>query len=170
MAKEGAKKVSITEIEDKRQITGVFAITLDGKFLPPQLIDQGTTAACLPCSKFPINWHITCSRNHWANEVTTKEYIQRIINLYIKKTRQELKLADDHHALCIFDNFKCQLTDDVLQLLEESYIDIVNCTDQLQLLDLSINKSAKDFLKAKFQQWYSDQIFEQQQDNVPLSQ
>ena len=60
----------------------------------------------------------------------------------------------------------------MLQLLEESYVDIVfvpsNCTDQLQPLDLSVNKSAKDFLKAKFQQWYTDQIFEQQQDDMPL--
>ena len=38
MAKEGAKKMSIAGIEDKCQITGVFAITLDGKFFPPQLI------------------------------------------------------------------------------------------------------------------------------------
>ena len=58
----------------------------------------------------------------------------------------------------IFDNFKGQLTDDVLQLLEQSFIDVVfvppNCTDQLQRLDLSVNKSAKDFLRGKFQQWY----------------
>ena len=57
--------------------------------------------------------------------------------------------------------------DDVLQFLEESYIDIVfvltNYTDQLQPLDLN-NKSAKDILKAKFQQWCTDQIF----GDVPL--
>ena len=57
MAKEGAKKVPIAGIEDKRQMTGLFAITLDGKFLLPQLIYQGTTAACLPFTKFPANWH-----------------------------------------------------------------------------------------------------------------
>ena len=172
MAKEGAKKISIAGQDDKRQITGVFTVTLDGQFLPPQLIYQGTTAACLPRTKFPTDWHVTCSPNHWANEATTKEYIRRIINPYIKKKRQELKLADNHHSLCIFNNFKGQLTDDVLQLLEENYIDVAfvppNCTDRLQPLDLSINKSAKDFFKAKFQQWYSDQIFEQQKDDVPL--
>ena len=34
-----------------------------------------------------------------------------------------------------------------------------NCTDQIQPLDLSFNKPAKDFLKRKFEEWYSEQIF-----------
>jgi len=172
MAKQGSKKVSIAGIDDKRQITGVFTITLDGKFLPPQLIYQGTTSACLPRVKFPSNWHVTCSPNHWANESTTKDYIHRIINPYLRRKRAELQLANDHRALCIFDNFKGQLTDDVLQLLEESFIDVVfvplNCTDQLQPLDLNVNKSAKDYLRGKFQQWYSDKIFDQQEDGSTL--
>ena len=33
-----------------------------------------------------------------------------------------------------------------------------NCTDRLQPLDVSVNKTVKDFLQGKFQQWYSDQI------------
>ena len=36
-----------------------------------------------------------------------------------------------------------------------------NCTDRLQPLDVSVNKAAKDFLKRKFQEWYSEQIFRQ---------
>ena len=38
MAEQGAKKVSIADIDDKCQITGVFTVTLDGQFLPVQLI------------------------------------------------------------------------------------------------------------------------------------
>ena len=53
----------------------------------------------------------------------------------------------------------------MLQLLERNHIDVVfvppNCTDRLQSLDLSMNKPAKDFLKDKFQQWYSDKVFDQ---------
>ena len=44
MAKEGAKRMFIDGKDDKRQITGVFTVTLDGQFLPPQLTYQGTTA------------------------------------------------------------------------------------------------------------------------------
>jgi len=38
------------------------------------------------------------------------------------KKRGELRLASNHHALCIFDKFKGQLTDEVLQLLEDSFV------------------------------------------------
>ena len=154
MAAQGAKKVSIAGIDDKHQITGVFTVTLDGRFLPVQLIYQGSTKPCLPRVKFPTDWHVTSSPNHWANEVTTKDYIEKIVNPYLIQKQAELNLASDQHALCIFDNFKGQLTDEVLKLLEDSNIDVVfvppNCTDMLQPLDLSVNKSAKDYLKSRF--------------------
>ena len=149
LAKEGSKQVEISGIEDKSQITAVFTISLDGSFLPIQLIYCGKSRACLPSTKFPSHWHITYSHNRWANEITTKDHVEKIIIPYLRKKRQELKLACDHHALCIFDNFKGQLTDDVLLLLERNHINTVfvlpNCTDHLQPLDLSVNKPAKDF-------------------------
>ena len=36
-----------------------------------------------------------------------------------------------------------------------------NCTNRLQPLDLSVNKPAKDFLQARFQQWYGAEICQQ---------
>ena len=38
MEKEGSKRVEIVGVDDKRQITAVFAGSLAGDFLPPQLI------------------------------------------------------------------------------------------------------------------------------------
>ena len=38
MEKEGSKWVEIVAMDDKRQITAVFAGSLTGDFLPPQLI------------------------------------------------------------------------------------------------------------------------------------
>ena len=151
MAKEGSKRVEISGIEDKHQITAVFTISLDGSFLPIQLIYCGKSCACLPSTKFPSDWHITNSHNRWANEITTKDHVKKIIIPYLRKKAQELNLACDHHALCIFDNFKGQSTDDVLLFLERNHSDIVfgppNCTNRLQPLDLSVNKPAKDFFK-----------------------
>ena len=59
MAKQGVKKVEIVGISDKCQITAVFAGTLSGTFLPPQIIYKGKTKACLPDIAFPNDWHIT---------------------------------------------------------------------------------------------------------------
>lgn len=47
MEVKGAQHVEITGISDKRQITAVFCGTLTVELLPPQLIYQGKTPACL---------------------------------------------------------------------------------------------------------------------------
>jgi len=93
------KKVLLAGIDGKRQITGVFTVTLD--LLPPQLIYKGITSTCLPKVKCPIGWHLTHSSHHWANKFTTKNYIQKIINPHRMKKHEELCLASNHHALCI---------------------------------------------------------------------
>ena len=50
-------------ISNKCQITAVLCGTMAGDFLPPQLIYQGKTTACLP------------RYNHWSNEEKMIEYI-----------------------------------------------------------------------------------------------
>ena len=63
------------------------------------------------------------------------------------------------------DNFKGQVTASVNALLEEN--DIYACllppntTDRLQPLDVSVNKPAKDFLRRKFEEWYTEQVIKQ---------
>lgn len=76
--------------------------------------------------------------------------------------RTELKLEPDHRALVIFDNFNGQCTEDFLKLLENNHFDVVlvpaNYTDHLQPLDISMNKPAKNFLRGRFEDWYSTQV------------
>ena len=51
--------------------------------------------------------------------------------------------------------------------LDSSNINVVpNCTDQLQPLNLSINRSAKEFLRNGFQEWYAQQVCAQLQGTV----
>lgn len=75
---------------------------------------------------------------------------------------KELELSVDQTALAIFDVFKGQQTEGVLKILEENNILVVsvptNCTDRLQPMDLSVNKSVKEFMRSKFRDWYSDQV------------
>ena len=165
MEKRGSKRVEISGVDDKRQITAVFAATPIGEFLPFQLIYQGKTRACLPAVTFPSDWNVTYTPNRWSNEDTMKTYIKEIIVPYVKQKREQLKLSADHPALAIFDVFKGQWTEEVLQILEDNNIERVcvpaNCTDRLQPLDVSINKPAKEFLRGKFQDWYAGQIIDQ---------
>ena len=175
MEKEGSKRVEIAGVDDKRQITAVFAGSLTGDFLPPQLIYKGTTHRCLPTVQFPSGWHITCSENHWSNESTMKAYIQRILLPYVREKRKELKLAADYPALVIFDKFTGQGTENLLNILEDNNIYFVmvpaNCTDRLQPMDVSVNKPAKNFLRQQFQEWYAEKVckqLDQQEEMSPV--
>ncbi len=173
MEAKGSKRVEIVGMGDKRQITAVFCGTVSGEFLPPQLIYQGKTVACLPKNKFPDNWHITCTANHWSNEEKMLEYLQLVIVPYVEEKRKELKLSANQSALAIFDVFRGQRTEQVLAALEENNILVVsvpaNCTDRLQPMDLSVNKSVKEFMRGKFRDWYSEQIQNQEAEGGEFS-
>ena len=60
------------------------------------------------------------------------------------------------------DNFKGQITPSATDLMESNDIHVCllppNTTDQLQPMDLSMNKPAKDFLKRCFEDWYAEQV------------
>ena len=122
--------------------------------MPIQLVYQGKTTRCLPQVEFPANWNITYSENHWSNENTMKDYIHKIILPYVTKKRDDLKLSPDYPALIFFDNFKAQCTSSLLQILDDNNITVLlippNCTDRLQLLDISVNKAAKEFMRREF--------------------
>ena len=53
MATEGSRRVEVIGLGDKRQITATFAASLDGKFLPMQILYQGKTDHSHPKYNFP---------------------------------------------------------------------------------------------------------------------
>ena len=139
----------------------MFCAALSGELLPLQLIYQGKTTACLPRFAFPSEWNVTYTPNHWSNGQKTKEYIHKIILPYVEAKRNAHGRSNQT-ALVIFDEFKGQITDDVYNVLDNHNILVVkvppNCTDRLQPMDLSINKSVKDYLRDRFQKWYSSEV------------
>ena len=68
MDKKNEKVVPIANSADYRQVTGTFSITLSGIFLPVQIIYQGLSESCHPKFKFPEEFSIRHSVNHWPNE------------------------------------------------------------------------------------------------------
>jgi len=163
MDQQGSKRVEVAGANDKRLITAIFCGSLVGDFLPIQVIYQGKTPRCHPRYQFPPDWDITHSPKHWSNEVTMLQYVKNIIVPYVKSTRGSFE--DDTPALVIIDNFKGQITSSVTDLLESNNIHVCllppNTTDLLQPMDLSVNKPAKDFLKRRFEDWYSQQVTKQ---------
>ena len=162
MDKEGVKRMEVVAKDDTRQLTAVFTGSLSGNFLLPQLIYEGKTDRCLPHYHFPSTWHVTKTEKHWSNEQTMMEYFNKIIFPYIQEKKKALKLSNEHPALLIFDNFKAQCTSSLLNLLDSHNVNVAlippNCTDRLQPLDLSVNKTVKDFLRNQFREWYAKQV------------
>ena len=135
----------------------MFCGALSGEFLPPQLIYHGKTTACLPRHQFPNDWLVTYTPNHWSNEDKIVEYIKSIILPYVESKYKELKLSFDQPALATFDVFKGQQRRNNIHVLSV----LANCTDRLQPMDLSVNKSVKEFMRGRFRDWYSEQVQQQ---------
>ena len=104
------KIIPISHSDEKRQITGVFAVPATGKFFPPQLINKGKTEQCHPKVATPAGWDMWHSDNHWSIEETMVRHIEKIIVPFVNDKREELKLPKSQHALTIFDCFKGQTT------------------------------------------------------------
>ena len=117
-----------------------------GDFLPIQLVYKGRHHFV---ESVPEGWHLTYSPSYWFTEQTMRDYIQKIIVLYVEKMRQNLTLGVNYPALLLFDNFKAQCTQELLTLLDENLINVLliplNCTDRLQPMDISVNKPANHF-------------------------
>lgn len=168
---KGSRRIEIQGVDDKRQITALLTGTMSGAFLPAQLIYKGKTPACLPKFVFPPQWNVTFNETHWANEKTTLEYIEKVLVPYIIDARVQQKLPASQAALVIYDHFKGQITNSVFKCLEQHNILAVmvpaKCTDRLQPMDLSVNKSIKDKLRMEFQLWYAGEIRQQKESNQP---
>ena len=159
MASRGAKTVAIKGYTDKRNITLNFVVTLAGEFLPMQIIYKGKTEASQPRGvKFPSGFLVTQNPKHWSNEAETLNLIEKIINPYVVRKRADLNLPADQKALIVWDVFKGQMTQPVLDKLESLNLELdpvpANMTHFFQLLHLTVNGSAKKFLRARFTEYY----------------
>ena len=90
------------------------------------------------------------------------EHLHKAIFPYIKRRKEELKLEDNHKALVLFDVFKGQKTQAVIDLIDEynclSVFAPPDLTHIFQPLDFAINAKAKRFLNEKSEAWYSQQV------------
>lgn len=162
MDKTNEKFVPISDSADYRQITGTFSVTASGKFLPIQLIYQGKTDRCHPKFRFPKEFQVTHTENHWSNETKAIELVNRILIPYVKQIREELGFRATKQWVLIADVFKAHWTDAVKKIISDNNGTMIpvpnNMTSYLQPLDLTVNRSCKAFLRNQAQTWYSEQV------------
>ena len=119
-----------------------------------QLIYGGKTKRSLLKVKYPDYFSLSVNEKHFGNTNESLKLIEDIITPYVEKERGKLDLSDNQPALVIFDVFSGQMTDPVMQKLKENFIKVVkvpaNMTNLFQPLDLTVNGSAKAFMKRKF--------------------
>lgn len=82
-------QVSVIGVDDKREITALLSISMDGKMLPCQIIYAGKTKRCIPEINFPPQWHVTYSDNHWSTAQTMLDYADNILIPYVRKLRYQ---------------------------------------------------------------------------------
>ena len=161
LAEKNVKDVPISGSADKRLITGTFAETLDGSFLPFQLIYKRKTTQSLPKIDFPDGFSLSVNKKHFSNTQESIKFLKEIVIPFVDKRRSELK-NPIQAALLNWDVFRGQKKTPVLDILKENNIIIEyvpnNMTNYYQPLDCTTKKWAKDFLNAKFSTWFSKQV------------
>ena len=106
-------------------MTAIFTITLNGKFLPMQIIIWGKANQCLPKFEVLNGFCRSANPKHYNNAAETIRLIEEINIPYIEKERISLKLTKIQPALVIMDVFWGQMTEDILTVIKGNNILIV---------------------------------------------
>ena len=166
MAASGSSSVPIKGLTDKRNITLTFVVSLAGEFLPLQIIYGGKTAASLPRGfQFLAGFCLSQNPKHWSNEQETLKLIDEVITPYAVRKRAELQLATTQKVLVIWDVFRGQMTEEIKKKLQSLHMELVpvpaNMTHFFLPLDLTVNGSAKQYMRKQFITYYSDAVKQQ---------
>ena len=120
----------------------------------------------IPKFQFTKSFALRANPKHFSNtDETLIKLIDQIIVPYFRHERENLQLQDDHPALLILDVFSGQMTRVVLDKLQDNNIHLVrvppNMTNLFQPLDLTVNRAAKAYMKRRFTEWYSNEIWKE---------
>lgn len=121
LEESGARQVSITGLDDKRQLTAFVGCTMDGQVLPPQLLNEGSPDRCHPRNvAFLPQWDIFHTPSHWSNSDTVERFVEKILTPWATKQREELNLPPGQKALIILDVYAAHRTPAVLKCFENA--------------------------------------------------
>ena len=151
-------------LNDKKQIKATFVCHLSGSF---QLLYQGKMERSYPRYEFLPELDVWHSPNHWSNQELTKHFVEKVIVPYVSQVCQE-KFARRCKSPCYFlflwSQWSC-FGSPWSHHIEYVYV-TEKSTDRLQPLDVSVNKSVKDYMRRKFCLWYAAEVCKQLEQGI----
>ena len=120
------KSITIEGSYDKRCITGIFANTMHGKFLPTHLIYKRKTVQSLPRIKFPQGFCLSANEKDFSKRYESMKYLEEMIVPYFKKQRSIEGLHESQKTLIIKDVFTGLMILEILDSKKAYSICVIN--------------------------------------------
>jgi hypothetical protein len=154
-AVKGSKRIRLQGVgKDKAQFTATLAVTEDGSVLGCQFIFAGKTVRCHPKVAPPKGCFYSHTKSHWQEENSLLEWIHKIAIPYRKSVLDRDGLRSDQKMILILDLHYTHKTEAALKTMSENNILPVfipgGCTDEIQTLDVCVNKAFKTAVKGAF--------------------
>jgi hypothetical protein len=178
-APRGSKQVAVIGNEEKRAFTALLSISAAGDELPIQCVYEGKTWRSLPSDKATsrrdcdaAHFHFAFSGktgNHWSNQKTMQEWVEKVLVPYLNARRAELGLPPEQKALLIIDVWSVHRSREFLTWMRETHPDILidfvpgGCTGIGQPLDVGLNRPFKHAVKLAYHSWLIDTLLKQRE-------
>ncbi|KAF9545737.1 hypothetical protein CPC08DRAFT_613596, partial [Agrocybe pediades] len=133
-AKIRDKQVSLVGAEEKRAFTIMVSVANNGALLPFQAIYEGKTRASLPSAKSPhykdvvdagIILEFSGTATYWSNMKTMKNFVNKILDPYFNRVRQELGLPVTQKALWQIDVWLVHRSVEFCDWMKQNYPNII---------------------------------------------
>jgi transposase-like protein len=131
---------------EKTNFTVVLCCTADGAKCEPMVIFKRKT---MPKGNFPKGIVVTVSPKGWMNEEIMGQWLEKV-------WRRRKGSFFKPKSLLIYDSHRSHLTPDIKQLVQKySQLAVIpgGLTKKLQPLDLSVNKSFKNKIRKRWENW-----------------
>jgi len=148
----GSQDISIaTTGSEKLNFTIVLCVLADGRKLKPMVIFKRKT---IPREKFPSGIIVKANAKGWMNECLIGEWVEEV---WVQRQNP----GPPEKSGLILDSAKCHLTPIAEAAVKTSaQMSVIpgGLTKKLQPLDLSVNKSFKNKLQTRWEQWMIDSM------------
>jgi len=111
------------------------------------------------------------SENHWSNQQTMQQWIKEVLLPYSERRIHEHNLPRDSHIILLLDAWAVHKSEEFRLFLQTHFPHIhlvyvpANCTGQLQVADVVLQRPFKHGIRQRFSLWCADILREQVRTN-----